>query len=148
MNRFHNLARGIFIDNDSVLLVRAKGADNTFLPGGHIEFGERAEVTLRREIREEIGLDANVGAFLGVIEHSWPSATRENHEFNFLFRFDISNVTSASRIESLEPDLEYIWVKLPDLAEFNLQPSPLIDLLNTSDPFKTSYWASTLHWNS
>jgi 8-oxo-dGTP diphosphatase len=39
---FHHLARGIIIDGDKVLLARAVGHKNTFLPGGHVEFGESA----------------------------------------------------------------------------------------------------------
>jgi ADP-ribose pyrophosphatase YjhB (NUDIX family) len=43
---FHYVARGIVFVNGKVLLAHQKGADNPFLPGGHIEFGERAELAL------------------------------------------------------------------------------------------------------
>lgn len=39
-----------------VLLAQAIGEKNTFLPGGHIEFGESAKDALVREIEEELGL--------------------------------------------------------------------------------------------
>lgn len=71
MNPFHHLARGIFIKDNKVLLAQAKGDENTFLPGGHVEFGESAKEALVREIREEIGITCTVHEFLGVVEHKW-----------------------------------------------------------------------------
>jgi len=40
MSNFHYLARGLYFVDDHVLLAQLAGADNTFLPGGHIEFGD------------------------------------------------------------------------------------------------------------
>ncbi|MED1478413.1 NUDIX domain-containing protein, partial [Bacillus pseudomycoides] len=54
-NPFHHLVRGIFIKDSKVLLAQAKGYTNTFLPGGHIEFGESSKDALIREIEEELG---------------------------------------------------------------------------------------------
>ena len=53
---FHHLARGIVLRDGKVLLARAIGHQNTFLPGGHIEFGESAKDALKREVFEELGL--------------------------------------------------------------------------------------------
>jgi len=71
VSNIHHLARGIIISNDKVLLAHAIGHINTFLPVGHIEFGESAPEALKREIEEEIGLSCNVEGFLGVVEHKW-----------------------------------------------------------------------------
>jgi 8-oxo-dGTP diphosphatase len=38
------------------------------LPGGKLEFGERIEDGLRREVREESGLEVEVGSLIEVIE--------------------------------------------------------------------------------
>jgi hypothetical protein len=38
---FHILSRGIIIDDDYILVAKAKNADNTFLPGGHLEFKKK-----------------------------------------------------------------------------------------------------------
>ena len=49
------IARGVCIQNGKVLLCRAKGGATTYLPGGHIEFGETGRVALVREMKEETG---------------------------------------------------------------------------------------------
>ncbi|MEC1376929.1 NUDIX domain-containing protein [Heyndrickxia oleronia] len=70
-NPFHHLARAVFIHENKILLAQAKGDTNTFLPGGHVEFGESAKETLKREIQEEMGIDCAPDHFLGLIEHKW-----------------------------------------------------------------------------
>ena len=43
------IARGVCVQNGKVLLCRAKGGATTYLPGGHIEFGEKGCAALARE---------------------------------------------------------------------------------------------------
>ena len=65
------IARGICVQDGKVLLCRAKGGATTYLPGGHIEFGEKGCEALAREMREEMGVDASVGAMVGVVENQF-----------------------------------------------------------------------------
>jgi len=45
-----------------------------FLPGEHVEPGEPAKRALQRELREELGAGARVGADVGGIERAWSDA--------------------------------------------------------------------------
>ena len=53
--------------------------------GGHVEFGEYAQDTVRRELREEIGQELTAVRLASVIENicEWDGATQ--HEIVFLF---------------------------------------------------------------
>lgn len=42
-------------------------------PGGSVEFGERLEDALKREIREEYGVEIAVGPLLDVVDHILPA---------------------------------------------------------------------------
>ncbi|MEN2467298.1 NUDIX domain-containing protein [Ornithinibacillus sp. FSL M8-0202] len=89
---FHHLARGILIKDNKLLVGKAKGYQNTFLPGGHIEFGESAKDALVREIREELGMRCTVGEFLGLVEHKWMNQGILNCEINQLFNIEMEDL--------------------------------------------------------
>ena len=55
------------------------------LPGGGIEFGEKAEDTLKRELKEENGIDIIVGKQLGVLENIFEFDGKKGHEIAFVF---------------------------------------------------------------
>lgn len=63
---------------DGTVLLSQRRADQGMplkweLPGGKIEPGESPEAALRREIVEELGVEAEVGAIHDVISHSYPA---------------------------------------------------------------------------
>jgi 8-oxo-dGTP diphosphatase len=62
---------GVIFDGDSVLLAKrgqepAKGTWS--LPGGAVELGEKIIDALKREIREEVGIEIEVGGLIRVLD--------------------------------------------------------------------------------
>ncbi|MDD3607942.1 MAG: NUDIX domain-containing protein, partial [Candidatus Moranbacteria bacterium] len=51
---FEICSRAIIIKNRKILLPKPKDENWYFFPGGHVEFGEKAEDALRRELKEEL----------------------------------------------------------------------------------------------
>jgi 8-oxo-dGTP diphosphatase len=67
---------GVVVDGDGRLLLirraRAPGAGRWSLPGGRVEPGEDDATALRREMREETGLDVTVGPLVGRVDRAGP----------------------------------------------------------------------------
>lgn len=125
------IARGVCVKQGRILLCHSKGAKNTFLPGGHVEWHEAAAVALCREIDEELGITAVVGRFLGAVEHTFRQGRhrKPHHEINLVFDFDLPGRDSSSAPESRESAIEFFWVPLGELADSRLEPAPLRKLV-------------------
>ena len=63
-------AAAILIENGCILLVKQEvtATRHWSLPGGHLEFGETLEQCLKREVREETGLDIKVTELIYVTD--------------------------------------------------------------------------------
>jgi 8-oxo-dGTP pyrophosphatase MutT (NUDIX family) len=86
------MARGVCVRDRHLLVCHTRGAKNTYLPGGHVEFRESAPDALEREIREELGLSSRVRGFLGAIEHEYRQKGRIHCEINLVFFLDLEDI--------------------------------------------------------
>ena len=59
------------IDDGYILVAKLKNGNNTFLPGGHLEFNENLKQALERELFEEIGIKGNINEYIGCLEAKW-----------------------------------------------------------------------------
>jgi ADP-ribose pyrophosphatase YjhB (NUDIX family) len=76
---------GVAVHENSVLLHQGEGEDFWTFPGGRAEFGESAEQTLKREMREEIGVDVEVVRLLWFVENFFTYADKQYHEIALYF---------------------------------------------------------------
>ena len=141
---FHFLGRAVIEHDGWFLLARAKGASNTFLPGGHVEIGESVPDAIRREIMEECGFSAAIHRYIGAVEHRWSDGDQDNCEVNHLFHVSLPQLKSHGDIVSSESHLELFWAPASRLAELNLKPAPLIRILPRCLGESEAVWASTL----
>jgi len=141
------IARAVIAVDDRLLVVRKKGESYTFLPGGHVDFGEPAESALTRELQEELGTDAWVGRFLGAIENCFTNANGQFHELNLVFAASLRDRTGTTAFTSREPHLEFLWQPTAQLADQNLQPSVLWSLVpHWLQGGSTGGWVSTMKY--
>ena len=83
-------------------------------PGGKRESGETFEECLFRELREELGVDVEVGELVGSISHEYP-------ERKVLIKFFRCNIILGEP-KSLDcQDLK--WVEADELANFEFPPA-------------------------
>jgi 8-oxo-dGTP pyrophosphatase MutT (NUDIX family) len=129
-NIFHTLARGIVIDGDYILVAKLKNGNNTFLPGGHLEFKENLKQALEREIYEEIGIKGIIGDYIGCLEAQWTDNNGYNQEINHIFI--VNGINKNMEIKSKENHLEIFWLKISEveMEEENLLPYSMRKIVN------------------
>ena len=91
-----------------ILLVKShKWFDNYTLPGGHIEIGETMQEALKREVKEEVGLDVEVVEFLTMQEAIHAKEFYKKKHFIF---FDFLCKVGDQKVELDQDEIQdYIW---------------------------------------
>jgi nucleoside triphosphatase len=104
-----------------VLLAKSHKWHNRFtLPGGHIELGETAEEALKREIREEVGLEIENIRFLQFQEAIYSPEFIHRKHFIFL-DFLCEAKTDQVQIDNEEIQ-DTLWVDPQKALEMNVEP--------------------------
>ncbi len=107
--------------------------------GGGIEFGERAEYAVARELREETGSEARVLRRLGVLENLFTFEGDPWHEIVFVFEVELLDRSVYERdtlevvemIRGEEVRLPALWAD-PARLDAPLYPDGLAELLAES----------------
>lgn len=126
---------GIFVSNGRVLaepgLDSANGNRYLRLLGGHVEFGERSDETLKREMMEELGTDIEVVALMDVIENIFTYEGETCHEIDFLYHATFKDRTFYDReeIPNIEPHKNDVshWTPIADVLEGRVTLYPPAD---------------------
>ena len=115
------IARGVCVRDGKILLCRAKGGSTTYLPGGHIEFGETGRKALVREMAEETGLEVETGRFMGVVENSFLQHGKPHAEINLVYEMTLVDADAA--VSAKEDWIEFLWCPLSELEGAMLLPA-------------------------
>lgn len=129
--RFNYRIGGIALHNEQVFLHQADDEEFWTFPGGRAEFGEPAEQTLRREMREELGVEVEVVRLLWLVENFFQYTGKDYHEIGlyFLMRFPAESkfLTEPGPYQGWEQNiaLRFQWFSIaPEtLAALPLLPS-------------------------
>jgi 8-oxo-dGTP diphosphatase len=105
------VSAAIIISDGRVLLGQRRKRDrHPFkweFPGGKVEHGESPRQALVRELREELKIEAKIGAELARYEHDYPSGSRVH-----LLFFAVKEYTGQPVAQVFE---QISWVPLADL---------------------------------
>ena len=140
------LVRGVCVKDGRLLVCRTKGEANTYLPGGHVDFGERSRDALEREILEELNVGAEIGTFFGAVEHTFMQNGRTHCEINLVFSMEIGGMDTSKDPQSNEDYIEFLWLMIDNLCGSDLEPKPLRDLIPRwlTSSFGNDRWGSTI----
>lgn len=122
-----DVVAGVIRREDGRLLISQRLAEDTLggyweFPGGKVDLGEELKTALWRELKEELGIDTEVGAEIHRIVHPYPDRDVR------LYFFD-------ARIISGEPQklevADFRWVTLDELMNYQFPDAdrPLLDQL-------------------
>jgi len=102
---------GALISNDEgkILLAKShKWFDNYTLPGGHIEVGETMREAVKREVKEEVGLDIEVEEMLLMQEAIFAPEFYKKKHFIFI---DFACRTKEDKVKLDQSEIQdYVWV--------------------------------------
>lgn len=115
------IARAVCVKENKLLLCKAKNINWYYFPGGHVEFGEPAKAALARELKEELGVTAEVQDFLGAAENAYQRDGTVIHELNLVFACSVPDTNLQSR----ESHLEFFWISLDDARNVSTKPEHL-----------------------
>ena len=107
---------GVILENDEILLIKRKGEPfkgKWALPGGFVEYNEKVEDAVIREIKEETGLNAEIKELLGV--YSDPKRDPRGHTVSIVFLLDIINGEIKCGDDACNAKF-FNLKKLPDLS--------------------------------
>lgn len=94
------------------------------LPGGGIDFLEKAEDTLKREFKEENGIDVFIEKQLGVVENIFEFNEKKGHEIAIVFQARLSNeYMKKDKIPLLEPMFEGCFTEFIEInSDYKIYP--------------------------
>lgn len=134
--KFQQACAGGFIRNKfgEILFVKRSENDSFLpgsweLPGGGVEYGENIEKTLRREVKEECGLDIEVGFPITVSDYYMKDYKKEIQRVEIIFLCKLLNSTQTIILS--HEHSEYKWVSSNNINNLELS-SYMRDIINNA----------------
>jgi len=115
---------GIIIKDQKILLVKRKNdpfKDKWALPGGFVEYGEKTEDAVIREVLEETGLRTKITQLAGV--YSDPNRDPRGHTITIVYMLDI--IGGELKAGDDASDIKFFNVK--ELPELSFDHDKIID---------------------
>jgi len=139
--RFKYRVCGVIVNDNKVLAVEI--ADNGFycFPGGHVHLGEDTISAVKREIKEEVEIEAEEVKLYTIMENFFKEKNgKPFHELGFYYIIKPKNLGDKAkdytRIENDEGklvELKFKWINFEDIEKFDFRPQVLKEKLKNKD---------------
>lgn len=113
---------GVVLAGGKVLLVkrgRPPGVGLWSLPGGGVELGESLAEACAREIREETGVEAEVGPLVGVFERRLRDG-QGRFEYHYVLLDYLCHADPAAQPRAGDDAVQAAWVPLDEIDSYHL----------------------------
>jgi 8-oxo-dGTP pyrophosphatase MutT (NUDIX family) len=112
------IARAIIVKGENILLCNNLVAGHYFLPGGHVEVGETPEITLKREMVEELGFEPTEIKFLLDFPNTY---TKNGIVFDEVATIFLAKI-NRDEVTSREKQIAFEWMPINNLSTINFKP--------------------------
>jgi len=137
-----NYRVGLIIEkNDQIIIESSRVIEFSLIPGGRVKTLESTSQAIKREIKEEMGIDIDESEIVGkgLIQSFFKLDNKRYHELFFIYKLTLSN--DDTRFDNVSDNLDsetnyYQWINKNTLEENNVLPNALKDIIDSNE-FKT-----------
>ena len=110
------------VEKDKILIIQRSADENIFpnlweFPSGKKEPMEKIEDAVRREAKEETGLDINLGKPLTVFNFTWEKENEIRDATEIVF---LGKVKGSKEIKISSEHQDYAWITKDEIDDYNL----------------------------
>ncbi|MCB2342901.1 NUDIX hydrolase [Clostridium estertheticum] len=125
---------GVITDDKRILLHRVIDNDFWVLVGGRVQMLESSECAIKREIKEELGVDIEINRLLWTVENFFKFGDKDYHELSTIYLVNLPKeswiINQQGSFDGIEGKrLIYKWFNFDELNLLNIKPSFLIEKL-------------------
>jgi 8-oxo-dGTP pyrophosphatase MutT (NUDIX family) len=118
-------AAGLVKTSKGYLFEKNEGVEHVFPIGGKIMLNESSEEAIKREIKEEIGMDVKEVKLRSVIENFYGTSPDKVHELCFVYE------VQEEFTGTVPP--EFVEVSFEDVDKNNIKPTSITEILKSEN---------------
>ncbi|ABS22309.1 MULTISPECIES: NUDIX hydrolase [Bacillus cereus group] len=117
--------------DNKILMLQNEGEDFWYVPGGRVQLLETSEVAIKRELKEELGVDVAVKRPLWIVENFFTYDSRQFHEISLYYEVNLLTLpvkgADSFLFEEEGRKYKFQWIPLEQICEYNVKPEFLKD---------------------
>jgi len=122
---FRPAAYAVVINDGKILLMKTKTTGKYWFPGGGIDLGEKLENAMKREVREEAGIEIEVEKFLSFKEvffyYEPLDEAYQNFSFFYLCKPITTELLDDDKVDQEDESEKPRWIDLKSIKKEEMQ---------------------------